>query len=71
MTDTDARRALLEQLTDDGWRWISTIPMSASGQAQVDFPRLKQKGTYQFRLRVDESADVTGATTAPYVVRMR
>jgi hypothetical protein len=39
--------------------------------ARVDFPKLTEKGQYGFRLRVEGSQDVTGATTTPYAVRVR
>jgi hypothetical protein len=62
----------LEQRTaDGGWRWVKTVPVTDQGTASVVFPKITEKGVTAFRLRVDGSQDVTGATTAPYEVRAR
>ncbi|MCW2772517.1 MAG: conserved repeat domain protein [Nocardioides sp.] len=62
----------LEQRTaDGGWRWVKTVPVTARGTASVVFPKITEKGVTAFRLRVDGSQDVTGATTAPFQVRAR
>ena len=53
------------------WATIRTIPTAADGSARVTFPRLTQKGVYQFRLAVAGSEVATGDTTGTLTVRVR
>jgi hypothetical protein len=61
----------LQQQTDDGWRWIKTVKLNSSGTGQVTFPKMTEKGTLNYRLQVQASDEVTGATTGSFTVKAK
>jgi uncharacterized repeat protein (TIGR01451 family) len=61
---------VLQRLSGSTWVDVKTVTVDDSA-ARVTFGRQTRKGTFKYRLAVDGSTEVTGATTSLFTVRVR
>ncbi|MFC4785264.1 DUF7507 domain-containing protein [Nocardioides sp. MAHUQ-72] len=67
----DEEPLTLQRLTNGVWTDVRTVRSDEEGAARVTFGRQSRKGTFRYRLAVDGTDAVTGATTRAFTVRVR
>ncbi len=60
----------LERKTTDGWRFVKTL-VDNGRTAKITYPRLRQPGTYKFRLVIDATDTVVGYVSPVLKVKVR